>query len=59
MRWSAMVWGYVGNVKIFVALGWKNQVEILSRQLDESVTTLQDNGLLYLGQTGLCLLFEL
>lgn len=54
-----MVWGYVGNVKIFVALGWKNQVEILSRQLDESVTTLQDNGLLYLGQTGLCLLFEL
>lgn len=36
-----------------------DQMEMSGRQLDKSVQILQDDGLLYLGQTGLCLLFEL
>ena len=63
MRWSEVVWGCVGSDKISVPLGLKNQVgdqmEMSGRQLDKSVQILQDDGLLYLGQTGLCLLFEL
>ena len=52
----------VGSVKVSVSLGLKNQVgaqmEMSSRLLDRSVKILQDCSLLYLGQTGLCLLFE-
>lgn len=52
----------VGSVKVSVSLGLKNQVgaqtEMSGRLLDRSVKILQDCSLLYLGQTGLCLLFE-
>lgn len=52
----------VGSVKVSVSLGLKNQVgeqtEMSGRLLDRSVKILQDCSLLYLGQTGLCLLFD-
>lgn len=52
----------VGSVKVSVSLGLKNQVVeqtgMSGRLLDRSVKILQDCSLLYLGQTGLCLLFD-